>query len=797
MKKFRTQWLWIVLLTFFITACGNQSNPPVPPFFTIVSGDLVLVSNDAVSIKGEFGGGVKITELSYRLNDGNPQDVLPSLQGKAFEFTVSSLKTGTNIILIAAKDKAGGNVSKEVRVTFEPSLNVSGLWGDQTINYQACGASYFAVAALSLEQSQGNSLSGSLILNFSGLGKTYSGEFTGSVDYYGIVSGALSLRFGDEVYTTYLMLQREQDLLRGELKLQLPCFSVNEEVYLDLELQKGVGLPVPPQDDAREPNDKLEQASPITLNYNNDLIFVNDSDDWFTFTVTANTFVSLNIKAYQQANYALEARLFRDTSSITFLPVLFDGTASASGGWPLQPGTYRLQITGRVLNLPAISYALELTTKTEADNAFEPNDTSDQATPIELPFDFNLDFSEWRDDEDWFTFELKEESLLKIEPTTYQVSLYNSKLENVYNAYYSDAKELLLLPGKYYLKTSFSTGKNYRLALSVEGIPDATYEINNSKDKATFIQDGFRGSMFIFPTDEDWFTFTLSENRIVTIDLGTSSYQLDYQLFKSTVQPSTYNQNYNGEAIQKGLVAGTYYLKVVSYYSSTTEYPLTLSTEALPDANYEPNNSFNSARSINLPFDQQIYSLGSSDEDWFKFTLTQEQAFLMEADDFGWSRAEATLYNATGNVVSDLPYSHSRDITMLSAGTYYLKLVSSGEGAYIVKLSSKSIVNQHEPNNTKETAYSVDLGFSQQELLLDKSDEDWFMFTLDETTQISYTVAMNAGDYIWVYLQKADGSMVNAYSFTGSPILAAGTYYLQLRGGSMASSLYSISLLKK
>lgn len=142
--------------------------------------------------------------------------------------------------------------------------------------------------------------------------------------------------------------------------------------------------------------------------------------------------------------------------------------------------------------------------------------------------------------------------------------------------------------GTYYIKVSgyngaYSTSKAYALKPTFTGGYSGSgdlYEPNNTTAQAYVIASGTSYSSYIYTsTDVDYYKFTVSTAKSISINLTTLPKDYDLYLYNSagTLVAKSENGSTTSESITYSAAAGTYYVKVSGYssaYSATTKYTL-------------------------------------------------------------------------------------------------------------------------------------------------------------------------------------------------------------------------------
>ena len=448
--------------------------------------------------------------------------------------------------------------------------------------------------------------------------------------------------------------------------------------------------------------------------------------------------------------------------------------------------------------------AFDVTLKTFQDDAFETNNRAENAATVGLDFNQNLTLR--GGDEDWFTFVLPKAHIVTLglgtngsyydTPVVELLDASFKRLTNNDYGYHGDELSLGLEAGTYYLRVFSGSFKHYTysLSLSTATLPDETFEPNNTKTQATPVSPGFTGDFYLTVGDEDWFTFTLAKEQVVTLYLGKNS-GLRYAYDGAAGTSADY---YGGRPVARALKAGTHTLRVFSESQTSTAYALSLSVSPLPDEAFEPNNTFSTPTNVTLPFSRDLFMSGG-DEDWFKFTLSEEQLVTFGRTDGGdyWHGLSGVLYTDVGTEVKRFGLS-ARDtqLALLPAGTYRLNLSASEGFAYSLALSAESTNDaSFEPNNTSAKASAITLDFANDKLLVGDGDTDWFKFTLTQGTQVEVSLATTEGVHVGLYDENQQITSLYGPG-TVSPVLSPGTYYLSVESY-WGLSKYGLSVAKK
>lgn len=230
----------------------------------------------------------------------------------------------------------------------------------------------------------------------------------------------------------------------------------------------------------------------------------------------------------------------------------------------------------------------------------------------------------------------------------------------------------------------------------------------------------------------------------------------------------------------------------------------------------EPNENYQTATAIPLNANINGALSDDTDEDWYKFTLTEkgyiDVSFRHEDAGTENPRWEMYLYSSDGTTHIDggngfwsIP--GNEDVTTanigLDAGTYYVRIkhwnsswvISS---TYTVRVTfNASAKYETEINNTPSSADEIDNNVFVYGSISSKGDEDWYKFTLTEKGYISIWFAHPKADTentrweVYLYRDDAVTSVDGGKSYwpingnenvqTAEIGVEAGTYYVKVK----------------
>jgi hypothetical protein len=471
---------------FMLVACGEPPQPPEPPSIpappdtekpelSVAGQPSRVTTTSLITIRGTVSPDT--TSLVYRLNGGDPQDLLPSVVEGAFSIVVEGLLPGSNTLVLEATDAAGNKATSDPITVMV--VDLSGVWGTNEAAITACDREdprYVNDTGYVLSVTLQQTATGFIGVVTTGIGGLYNvAALTGQMNEAGVLEAQVATSPEAEGATNIqgtLRLTLEGETLKSELRYQDggTCRESDETPATTLvtgTLVKGVGVPPLPPDDGLEPNDDSLTATPIVLPYLGpaDAVLIRGNEDWFRFEITTSSVITLELATPQQfSGFTLN---LHHASGPLGEPRFVYNRSTFDTAWGVGPGTYYLQVVGspfyRVADLP---YSFNLRAEPTPDALFEPNNTAETAFEIRLPFTANLYLEEG--DEDWFKFSLTTESTLYFGEITAGSSLYDGTLKRI--ATDVDFNVLDPLPaGTYYLRIEELGGAlAYGLSLSAQ-----------------------------------------------------------------------------------------------------------------------------------------------------------------------------------------------------------------------------------------------------------------------------------------------------------------------------------------
>ncbi len=313
--------------------------------------------------------------------------------------------------------------------------------------------------------------------------------------------------------------------------------------------------------------------------------------------------------------------------------------------------------------------------------------------------------------------------------------------------------------------------------------------------------------------DENWYKFTISKPGYIQLDFQHGYIESSYTYWKAYLYTSAQGElasyGFTGKSTvgsggNIGLPAGTYYLKITSYYYSNKYYTFKVNYTVSSIWEREFNDSYSTANTINVNNTYCGSLCNDDDVDWFKFSVANAGYISLnfshehiESDYVYWkvylyngNQAELTYYDFRGTGIAF----YCANIGV-PAGTYYVKVVDYNYSSadYKIKMNyTSSSIWETEFNEEYSTADTINVNNTYYGSLMHVDDVDWYSFTLPEAGYISLNFShdyMESGNVYWqAYLYKADMRTLTSYYFYGSTIsetcgnigLPEGTYYLKI-----------------
>ena len=266
---------------------------------------------------------------------------------------------------------------------------------------------------------------------------------------------------------------------------------------------------------------------------------------------------------------------------------------------------------------------------------------------------------------------------------------------------------------------------------------------------------------------------------------------------------------------------GTFYLHVprsgvqvwkLQLRSQTNEGTVRFVVTLLPGSAEELNDTLETATRLSLGTDQTFTVDGLGDEDWFTFEAAPEAGetanYTLRLLDFQTDYSDELVYDVyapDGSVVSqgtEVNFRHTAQLACTQQGRYAIRVYTMW-GTRVSRNPLRIRVDEggldpYEPNDTWQTAAPITPGETVQLILSNRSDRDWFSFTVPEGG-MTMALDMEKGITYSLYdgaslAQGEKGYLTDSakYHFT-----VPGTYYLCLAaapGSNVSEELRTMTL---
>ncbi|NNV55171.1 T9SS type A sorting domain-containing protein [Limnovirga soli] len=309
----------------------------------------------------------------------------------------------------------------------------------------------------------------------------------------------------------------------------------------------------------------------------------------------------------------------------------------------------------------------------------------------------------------------------------------------------------------------------------------------------------------------DWYKITTNvDGRLKLTMQSLNGQNVSWYLYSSnaTTQLASGNTTSTGITNSDGLLAGTYYVRVNNYYTSSEFAPYTFSDSLFTPSivsDAEPNGTraqakllpLNNSRSGHIGYSDYIATRDTFD--WYKVTTVADGRLRLTMQSFNGQNVSWYLYDndgttllTNGNTTGTL--STNRD--GLAAGTYYVRVNTYYGNEFASYTLSDSLflpaqANDTEPNDTKAQALtfaanSTITGHTGYYYNLVRDGFDWYKLTLPSDANLQLTLTSNNGQNVSCYLYDNDGTTQLNYMNTTSTAtintdgLQAGTYFIRI-----------------
>ena len=577
-----------------------------------------------------------------------------------------------------------------------------------------------------------------------------------------------------------------------------------------------------------ESNDDINTADTMTSGkaVYGSLYGVSDSD-YYGFQTTKDGYIVINLqhsKVTGWQNKAIYAVTVCDTSgnSIYEMTSKAEDEATDSIKLGLSAGKYYIKVAGQNAYYGG-NYVIKTTFKACSTWEHESNDTYDTANTAVSGTTYSGDIRTYSD-VDYFKTSLSANGYINVKLThpvvsgqettnMFVLSVIRKVDKDQYTEVYTtkirggdtsiSTPNLGLPKGEYYIKiagTGNTTGTllsgtsypvNYDVCIIAKTASDREVESNDSAATANTVKNGktYYGSTSS-SSDKDYYKIKMSKAGYLQIKFGHKNSQSTASCYNVVLYNKDNSEIYkftntgtetSYTSCKLGLDAGEYYV-CVSQASTlyTGDYTICLTQKAASGWETENNGDWASADNIQVGKAVKGVITGySSDEDYYRFTLTKAQYINFslaheKINDAGRSWY-VTLYNANakrGYQDYDHIYSYAgstyteSSAVKLSRGTYYLKVQAFAKNA----VDKEYTLCVNKIGNKKTSVTSV------KSTAYNKLKVSWKVVPAAASYQI-YRSTKKDGDY--QNIKTIDS--VGTSSWTDSSVKTGKTYYYKIK----------------
>lgn len=548
-----------------------------------------------------------------------------------------------------------------------------------------------------------------------------------------------------------------------------------------------------------------------------------------TLNAGENYYAIPDVKAGQQISVELD-KAYSGTSLALYRP---DGRYWGGNGYQLDKMAYadgKYYFSVRVSQPMTVSFTVTL----YDNDAHEPNDTLETATPIEPGK--TVDGVLLYEDADYFAITTtKPYQYIVVDKQTAgtrgNVSLYNTTGKELGGtAEYSMGNSTRLVfrageAGTHYLKFYAYPSGRASYSFTVTLYDNDVNEPNDTKATATELHDGESTEFTLVGSDVDYFKVTTTApGQDIALTVSGYNYANRGEWFCLYFDPAgdlKYNNtscaayaeiDANRTLYLHAAAAGEHYIALQR--NGTTPLTRTLSVEILDGDQNEPNDTRETATRLTLGTDETFMVGGFGDEDWFSFEAApnagEKKLYTLSFLDLNTDYSDEFFYEVyapDGTLAVERTRVNIRHVntigcdqqgqylvrvcTTAAKGTNYFASVENYGKAMDYKRSALRICvseggdDPYENNDTWLTAANVPVG-NIQHVLASTADADWFCFTVPEDdmtlhltcTKTTRAALYRAGDL----MEQGDraGVLFDRDTNLYYKLTDAGVYYLRL-----------------
>jgi hypothetical protein len=296
--------------------------------------------------------------------------------------------------------------------------------------------------------------------------------------------------------------------------------------------------------------------------------------------------------------------------------------------------------------------------------------------------------------------------------------------------------------------------------------------------------------------DEDWFLIVPSTSGLLTVET-TGRLDTEMTLFlegDSLREHDDDSGSASNARIRRMVEAGKRYIIMVKAHSDDTgPYGFKTAFSELSDSAIEPNDTRETASTIHLGKELQVF-LSVSDVDWFFFTIPARGIFSGETR--GNMDTLIHLFDAKGREFAADDDSGNGGNAKLSCplnpGDYYIRVRGYdgdvGQYTLAADLRIPPGADYYEPDDTETTAKELSLNETQKRSFTGRDDVDWAFITIRTAGTYRFRADgeqnSNLDSFLAVYrgetLLGSDDDSGEGYSAQLELRLSPGTYHIRV-----------------
>ncbi len=551
--------------------------------------------------------------------------------------------------------------------------------------------------------------------------------------------------------------------------------------------------------------------------------------DTYSLTTTADGQITLTFASTNGLN-ATVTLLDKDTATQLGSTTTAATTTLSTDG--LAAGTYYVRVNSYYGNeTPTYTLSYHLT-EASVPNDPEPDDVSTQALTLlqngTVTGHIGYYYNNQRDPADWYKVTTNADGLLQLKLTSQNgnnvsVYLYDNDAFTQLNSLTTAGTDYVsqdgLAAGTYYIRINSYYGNQFEPYTLTDSLFSPAQpndqEPNDTKEQALTLAlngtlTGHIGYYYNKQRDgADWYKVTTNADGLLKLKLSSQNgSNVSVYLFDNdgATQLNTLTTAGTDYVSTDGLAAGTYYLRINSYYGNQFEpYIITDSLFSPAQANdNEPNDTKEQA--LTIPQNSTVtghigyyYNKQRDPADWYMVSTNTDGLLQLTLTSHNGSNVSAYLYDQDGTTqlgTVTTAATASVNTDGLTAGTYYIRINSYYGNQFepytlTNTTSAPDQPDDPEPNDTKEQAVKLNLnttvtGHIGYYYNGQRDNYDWYKVTTNADGMLQLKLSSNNGNNVSVYLFDNDGTtQLNNLTTAGTSSvntdgLAAGTYYLRI-----------------